>query len=161
MRPIVPRKRRSPKPSTLISTGMPGASSGTSTGRHQRGELHVAQVDDRDQRRFEGDLLARLDVAFRDGAVERRRHRRVLERVLREAHLRLGRLDVAHRHVMARLAAVVRVLRNELLVEQPVVHRAGLLRQRKLGAGALQRALALGEPASRSEVSMRAIAAPP
>ena len=107
--------------------------------RDQRGELELAQVDDGDDRRVERDLLARLHVPLRDDAGERRDDRRILDRVLREPHLRLDRLQAALRDAVARFAAVERVLRDELLRQELVVHRPRLLRERELRLRAFQR----------------------
>ena len=68
------------------------------------------------------------------------------ERILRELDLRLGRLEVAARDVERRLGAVERILRDELVVEQPHVHRARLLGERELRARALDGADAIDEP---------------
>ncbi len=80
-----------------------------------------------------------------DDARERRDHVRVAQRVLRELQLRLGGLERAARDVVGRLGAVECVLRDELVVQQPHVHRARLLGERDLRPRAFHRTHAVDE----------------
>ena len=72
MRSMRPVNLRSPKPSTVRSTVMPIFSSGMSTAGHHGLQFHLPQIDHRDERRVERDLLARLHVPLRDDARKRR-----------------------------------------------------------------------------------------
>ena len=86
--------------------------------RNHRLHLEIAEVDDRDERRLDRDLLARLHVALGDDAAQRRDDIGVVQRIPRELDLRLRRLQVAARDAVRRLGAVERVLRDELVVAE-------------------------------------------
>ena len=145
MRSMRPVNLRSPKPSTASSTAMPTVSSGTSTAgtsaASSSSRRSTTVTIGASNATFSPGCTWRLATMPDSGAVTDR----VLDRVLREPHLRLGRLDAALRDAVARLAAVERVLRDELLRQQLVVHRPRLLGERQLRLRALERALALDE----------------
>ncbi len=86
--------------------------------RHLRLHLEPGQVDDRQQRRVERHLLARLHVALRDRARDRRAHHRVGHQQLRLLELRAGGRDRGELRLVGAVRGVEGVLRNEVLLDE-------------------------------------------
>ncbi len=107
-------------------------------GGHHRLQLHLSQIDDREQRRVEVDLLAGLHMTLGQCARQRRGHHRVVQRIARQLHLCFIGLERALRDRKVAIGTVVGVLRDESLLEQRVVLRARLLGERELGAARLE-----------------------
>ena len=132
MRSMRPVNLRSPKPSTVRSTVMPGFSSGMSTaGTMACNSISLKSTtvtSGVSNATFSPGCTCRFATMPDSGAIADR----ILERVLREAHLRLGRHDAAARDVEARLRAVERRLRDEVLLEELLVGVERLLGERQL-----------------------------
>ena len=114
-------------------------------GRHHRLQFHLAEVDDREQRRVEIHLLARLHVAFGQGARHWRSHDRIAQGVSGELDLRFIGLQRALRDRKVALGAVVGILRDEALRQQRTVLGPRLFGERELRATRLERADAIGQ----------------
>jgi hypothetical protein len=113
--------------------------------RHLRLHLELRQVDDREQRRVEGDLLARLHVALRDRACDRRAHDRIAHQDLRLLELRARGGDSGELRLVGAVGGVERILRDEVLLDELGVGLACALVGRQLRPGRLVARGALGE----------------
>jgi hypothetical protein len=108
-------------------------------------DLELRQVDDAHQRSVEAHLLARLHMAARHLAADRRAHGGIVEQQLRLRQLRLRRLHRRGLRAPGRVGGVEGVLRNEVLLDQLRVDLSCALVLRQAGAGRLQRGRALGQ----------------
>ena len=113
--------------------------------RHLGLHFELRQVDDRQQRRIESDLFARLHVALGDDAGDRRTHDRVVHLDLRLFELGARRRDRRQLRLIGRVGGVERVLRDEVLLDQLGIGLARALGRCELRAGRLQCRGPLGE----------------
>ena len=129
----------------MSSTALPIASSGTS----DAGTAACSSISVRSTTVTSGESNATFSPGWTcrlaTDAGERRRGDGVAQRVAGELHLRFRRFDAALRHAEARLGIVVRVLRDEVLLQQRLVRRLRLGGHGELRLRRLERADALDE----------------